>query len=106
MKNLTLKERNFILKFLNNNDCGASSSEELLDDNFSCQTIQDLRKIMPELSINQIGGFLSSLQDKGVLILEDDRGYEVNPRTRKREKLLDLYWVDEDFLEKNIDLKW
>jgi len=106
MKLLTKKEQEFILKFLNNNNCSANSSIDLLEDNFSCQAIDELRDIMPELTSNQIGGFLASLETKNVLMLEEDRGYEYNPFTKKKEKLPDLYWIEDSFLEKNLNLKW
>jgi len=106
MKNLTKREQEFLLEFLKNNGCGAQSSEELLDDNYSCQAVEDLREIMSDLSPNQIGGFLSSLQERGILYIEDDRGSEVDFKTRKRKKLPDLYWVSGDFLENNLDLEW
>jgi len=106
MKNLTKREQEFLLEFLKSNDCGARSSEDLLQDNYSCQCIEDLREIMPYLSTNQIGGFLSSLQEKGILYIEDDRGYDFNVLTQKREKLPNLYWIGDDFLENNSDLSW
>jgi len=105
MKNLTKREQEFVLKFLENNDCGASNSEDLLEDNYSCLSIEDLREVMT-LSSNQIGGFLSSLQEKGVLTLEDDRGYEFKPFTSEKEYLPDLYWVNDSFLQENLDLSW
>lgn len=106
MKNLTKREKEFLLEFLKNNDCGAKSSEDLLEDNYSCQCIENLQDVYPELSKNQIGGFLSSLQEKGVLWIEDNRGTDYNCITLKKEKLADLYWVSDNFLEENRDLKF
>lgn len=60
---LTLNEEKFIKTFLSENGCGAQTPDDLLSDNFSCQCIEDLNGIM-SLTKNQIGGYLSSLQEK------------------------------------------
>lgn len=95
---LTEKEQNFIQKFLENNGCCALTPEDLLSDNFSCQTIEDLRDCTG-FSKHQIAGLLSSLIEKQVIFVEDKRGFEYNPRGGKGEKLPDLYWVDDNYLE-------
>jgi len=88
--NLTTNELAFINTHLNNNGCGAETAESLLGDNYSCLSMEDYREIMPNLKDSQIGGYLSSLEDKGVLWRDDDglsRGVPI------------LWWADEDYLE-------
>lgn len=85
---LTEGEADFLINFLEENGCGAKTAGELLADNFSCQCIEDLRDTM-KLSVKQVGGFLSSLQEKSVIYIEDERG----------SGLPDLYWVSDSFLE-------
>lgn len=83
-----------MVEFLKNNSCGAKNSRDLLRDNFSCKCIEDLREAMSKHTKNQIGGFLSSLQEKNVLVLEDRSGES------------DLYWVNDSWLKENISLSW
>ena len=94
MKKLTTREQDFIITFLKENDCNAKSTEDLLEDNHSCQCMLDLRNINPSLSNNEIAGFVSSLIEKGVLSKEE------------RSDEVDLYWVTDSFLENNIHLSW
>lgn len=99
---LTDNEQDFIQKFLYNNGCGAETPSELLGDNYSCQCIEDLREEMTDLSPNQIGGYLASLQEKGVLTLDERMGpiCEVGASRMKRFQFEpDLYWANEDYLE-------
>lgn len=106
MKNLTKREQEFILKFLKANGCNASTSEDLLEDNFSCQCLEDLEDVFPELSKNQIGGFLSSLQEKNVLWLDERDGSICKSKSRIAMMNFepDLYWVNDSFLEENSNL--
>lgn len=98
---LTENEKDFLLNFLENNGCGAETPRELLDDNFSCQCIEDLRYIFPNLSNNQIGGYLTSLQEKGVIYLDERDGAvcESSNPIKKLNFEPDLYWVSNEFLE-------
>lgn len=96
---LTENEQKFIKAFLGNNGCGASNPEELLGDNFSCQTFEDLVDLFTEMTQPQIKGTLGSLVDKGVIFIEDDRGYEDWMMKRPKMKLPDLYWVNDSYLE-------
>jgi len=92
---LTTGEEEFIAAFLADNGCGAQTPEQLLGDNFSCQCITDLVELFKEkLNKHQIAGFISSLEAKGVLWIED-RKDEGLPW----EKLPDLYWVSDSYLE-------
>ena len=85
---LTEKETNFIKKYLLLNDCGATTPSELLEDNFSCQTVASLIEDK-RYSRHEVAGFISSLTDKGVLYIEDDRSAG-DP---------DLYWVSDEWLK-------
>ena len=104
MKNLTNREQEFVLKFLGATGCGAESCEELLEDNFSCQCVEDLEDVFPELSKNQIGGFLASLQEKGVLQLDERDGPICKSKSAMMNFEPDLYWKNDSFLEENINL--
>lgn len=89
----------FVEKWLQHTDNGANTPAELLNDNFSCKAFQDFRELFDELSDARIKGYISSLEKKCILMIEDDRGYEYNPGF-KREKLPDLYWINDSYLEK------
>jgi hypothetical protein len=94
--NLTEKECDFIQKFLENNGCGASTPGELLSDNFSCQTIEDMEDF--GYSKHQVAGLISSLIEKQVIFVEDRDG----PKANKKNFMTfepDLYWVDDNYLE-------
>ena len=98
--NLTKKETAFIKMFLNENGCAAVSPENLLCDNFSCQCIEDIRE-WSSLSANVVGGLLSSLQEKGVLMYEE-RGGAICKSTNYATQMNfepDLYWVEDCYLE-------
>ena len=97
---LTEREQEFIKHFLSENGCGAQTPEVLLGDNFSCQCVEDLRDTM-NLTANQVGGFLASLQEKQVIWCEDERGDDIviTKNGPKRVPLPDLYWVDDNYLE-------
>ena len=99
MENLTEREQEFIKKYLMMNDCGAETASDLLADNYSCQTMEELICTFDDLSIKQISGFISSLQHKGVLYLDDNRGTDYDVFNKKASKLPDLYWVSDSFLE-------
>ena len=86
---LTKGEEKFIKTFLQNNDCGAKTPKHLLQDNFSCQSIESLNEIFEDLSSKQIAGFLSSLINKMVIYVEE---------REEDEGLPDLYWVNENYL--------
>ena len=99
---LTEKEEAFIKAFLASNGCGAGTPEVLLGDNFSCKCMEDLTEELEETySPHEIAGFISSLESKGVLNIEDERGDEIvhTKRGLKRKKLPDLYWVNKYYLE-------
>lgn len=86
--NLTNNEQKFINAQLKNNGCGAETAESLLVDNYSCQSMKDYREILPNLSDTQIGGYLSSLENKNVLYRDED---EWRGNT--------LWWVSDSYLE-------
>lgn len=93
MKNeLTANEKTFVYAFLAYNDCGAQTPESLLRDNHSCQCMENLEELFPMLNSKQIGGYLSSLIQKEVISLEerDDNPFE---------RLPDLFWINDEFLE-------
>jgi len=98
--NLTPKEESMVKYFLENNECGAKTAGELLDDNYSCKCIEDLREDLL-LSNNEIGGLLSSLQEKNVIYLDDRDGpiYEGTSRIAFMNFEPDLYWISESYLE-------
>lgn len=98
---LTENESIFIKVFLSNNGCGAETPEALLNDNFSCQCLEDLRELFSGLSNNEIGGYLSSLQEKSVIWLEERDGSicKSNNRMARLTFEPDLYWVDDSYLE-------
>ena len=106
LPNLTSKESIFLTKFLSINECGAKTPGDLLEDNFSCQTLRDLREL--GYNKNEVAGYISSLEEKNVLMIEDGRGPE-NPfikiKGRKQKMLPDLYWVTGDYLE-TLDSNW
>jgi len=81
---LTKKEIKFLKYFLEDNGCGANTACELQMDNFSCQNVEDLSEYQ-ELSPQAVGAYLGSLIQKNVI--------------RKQEGPLDLFFIDEAFLE-------
>jgi len=103
---LTVNEQRFIKGFMGENGCGAKTPGDLLNDNYSWQCIEDLRTNMKDLSNRQIAGYLSSLQDKGVLGVEvrDGKVFESTCKNEEDLKVLrdnfeaDLYWVLEEYL--------
>lgn len=98
---LTEGEISFIHKFLSSNTCGAETPEDLINDNHSCQCIEDLYEHFPNLTHNQVGGYLSSLQEKNVLVLEDRDGPICKSKNRVKQMQFepDLYWVNEYYLK-------
>jgi len=100
IQNLTEKETIFIKKFLEYNDCGAKTAEELLADNYSCQTIQDIRELFEEeFSPKQISGILSALEQKGIIWVDERDGREAPKSQRLAWNFEpDLFWVSEEFL--------
>ena len=84
---LTEGEANFIQTFLANNDCGAKTPGDLIDDNFSCQCVEDLVEVMG-MTPYEVGGYLSSLEKKGVIWVEDERGAT----------LPDLWWASDAYI--------
>lgn len=79
-----------------NQGCGAKTVEDLLGDNYSWATHEDLVEATP-YNKNQISGILGSLQRKGILGKEDKRK-ETNLKTGRDTKLPDLYWLPEEYL--------
>jgi hypothetical protein len=93
---LTEKESDFIQKFLANNGCCANTPEDLLADNFSCQTIEDMEDF--GYSKNQVAGLLSSLIKKQIIWVEDRDGTKANKNNFMTFEP-DLYWVNDNYLE-------
>ncbi len=93
--NLTENEQYFIIRFLANNGCGAETADSLLGDNYSCQSMEDFNELFENLSDQQIGGYLSSLEQKGV-IWADEREGEM---CMAGDSLPNLWWATEDYLE-------
>jgi len=98
---LTEREQSFIKIFLSENGCGAQTPEELIDDNFSCQCGEDLEEIFGSLSRNQVGGFLSSLQEKQVIWKEERDGDFCKSSNRATQMNFEpnLYWVNDSYIE-------
>lgn len=98
--NLTDGEQDFIQKFLWANGCAAETPSELLEDNYSCQCVEDMREELTDLSHNQVGGYLASLQEKGVIYIEERMGpiCESNNTVKIMQFEPDLYWANEDYL--------
>ena len=94
---LTTGEQTFIKVFLSENSCGANTPEGLIDDNFSCQCLEDLEGQFSGLTRNQIGGYLSSLQEKGVLMFEERQGARCTAKNMFTFEP-DLYWVNDSYL--------
>ncbi|CAA6807071.1 MAG: Unknown protein [uncultured Sulfurovum sp.] len=86
MGKLTNKEESFLKSFLEENDCGASTANDFLCDNFSCQNVEDLVEKL-DVSAQVIGGFISSLEQKTIISIEE------------RNNDCDLFWIEESFLE-------
>ena len=108
MNNLTSREQDFICRFLAANCCGANNSEQLLNDNFSCQCVADLQSVFKDLTANQIGGFLSSLQEKSVIWMDERDGSICKSENRIKQINFEpnLYWVENSFLESNLELSF
>lgn len=68
-----------------NGNCGANTIEELLQDNHSCATVEDLQGVT--LTKKQVAGLIGSLSNKGVISIEE------------RENDTDLYWLNDKYLE-------
>ena len=83
--NLTENEQYFIIRFLANNGCGAENADHLLDFN----------ELFEDLTDQQIGGYLSSLEQKGV-IWADER---IGEMCMAGDPLPNLWWATEDYLE-------
>jgi len=96
MKRLTKKELNLFKVFIK----GYKNPEECLMDNFTCQCVEGFRDITG-LSNNVIGGILSSLQDKGIIYLEERDGTICKSKNKIQQMNFepDLYWVSDEFLE-------
>lgn len=88
--NLSDKEAEFLrVHFeLANENCGAVSIDDLLEDNFSCATIEDFQREL-DLDKHQISGLISSLEKKGIIWMED----------REDEGLPNLYWISDEWLK-------
>lgn len=84
---LTELETNFFYRFAANNDCGAETPSDLIDDNHSCQAFEDFQSLFPELNDSQIKGYISALDSKQVISIEERKGD------------CDLFWVTDSFLE-------
>lgn len=97
---LTENETRFIQEFLASNECGATTPSELIEDNFSCLCIEDLRKFDCVKSPKHLSGTLSSLLEKGVIWLDERDGIEYKGNNRVKEMTFepDLYWVSDAYL--------
>jgi len=97
--NLTEKEQKFMTEFLQSNGCGARTAGELLEDNYSCQALEDLREF--DFSAHQIAGLISSLEEKGCIWKEDRDGDICTSKNRFKQMTFepDLWWVSEEYLE-------
>jgi len=96
MVNLTKNEKRFLTDYLENNGCGALTPQELLEDNFSCFSIQAAEEELTNYTPNQIRGFLSSLIEKDVLWFEERDAYRVLDNDGLQPS---LYWVSDEFLK-------
>lgn len=101
---LTENEMYFMIRFMANNDCGADTPDYFLVDNYSCQDMESLTNLF-DLNEQQIGGYLSSLEQKGC-IWKDERIGEGGKFVKKgknvflvREDLPTLWWLSTDYLE-------
>lgn len=101
LPNLTEKESKFLTRFLSENGCGASTPGDLLEDNFSCQTVEDM--VSWGYSKNEAAGLISSLEQKQVIFIEDERE-DFSP-SRGFVKAPNLYWVNDWYLEE-LDENW
>ena len=93
--NLTENEQYFIIRFLANNGCGAENADHLLGDNYSCQSMEDFNELFDDLTDQQIGGYLSSLEQKGV-IWADER---IGEMCMAGDSLPNLWWASDYYLE-------
>ena len=101
IKNLTEKENLFMKKYLSSNDCGAKTPSDLLEDNYSCQTMQDIRELFTDdFTPKQISGLLSALEQKGIIWIDERDGRNI-PKSKKLAWNFepDLFWVSEEFLK-------
>jgi len=102
---LTPNETKFIKTWLGNLENGARTPEELLSDNYSylcLETMNNLFKHELGLSTKQIAGYLASLQEKGVLVLEERDGPYISENTSLQKRISfepDLYFIDEDYIQ-------
>jgi hypothetical protein len=94
--NLTEKESVFVQKFLDNNGCCANNPGDLLADNFSCQTIEDMEKF--GFTKHQVHGLISSLMEKEVIFIEKRDGAKANTKNYITFEP-DLYWINDEYLE-------
>ena len=80
---LTEKELTFVRAMLEVNRTGPGAWESLVKDNFSCVETSDLTSVGNK---KVIAGLISSLDDKGVIEIEERR-------------CGDLYWFTTDFVK-------
>ena len=90
--NLTENETRFFKQFLALNGCGATSPKDLLEDNYSCQCIEEIFDCT-DYTHKEIGGYLSSLQTKNVLWLDERDGPYC--KNNKWDFEPDLYWISD-----------
>ena len=108
---LTENEMYFMIRFMTNNGCGATTPDSFLADNYSCQSMEDFNELFKDLTDQQIGGYLSSLEQKGCIYM-DERIGEGGKFVKKghnvifvEEDLPTLWWLSEDYLEA-LDPNW
>jgi len=100
---LTKKEKDFLIAFAKDNSACETLIGGLLANNSSFQTVKTLRKLLPELTVKTIGGLLSSLWTKGILVLEKGDGpYYTGKKSDAFKRLSfqpDTYSIADEFLE-------
>lgn len=84
---LTPKQKKVLKFFLTDNGCGAKNARVLLEDNYSWQSIEDLRTL--GFSKHELDGILGSLVKECYIAVDDERGSGRGV----------LYFVNEKFLE-------
>jgi len=93
-KILTMNEKTILDYMLKNNGCGARSTVDLIEDNYSYQSIADLKNVIEGFNKHQLGGVLSSMLQKGILSLDE------------RDDDCDLFFINDTWLETHKTLTW
>jgi hypothetical protein len=72
MNTLTKNEQNFVNTFAKENWTGCETWSDLTHDNGTTWVLPKVFSFFPNLTESQVGGYLSSLEKKGVMFHEDD----------------------------------